>query len=210
MNGLFSLLFVLILGSEAVPYSRVANGVVSYVNHACMVLVIRPDLVDTGTAVLGSGSIISRRHVLTAAHVIRGQDNKYQINFFVDRSRRSFQSTFSIIHENYDESTYASDIGLIFLQGGDYFSDLNVIPVSTLNAQSPVVGTVTGYGFTSEKSEIASLEPMSANQTVTNSCEFKDFDAAETHFCALDSETSSVVCPGDNGIYLDELEYFLS
>lgn len=205
MKGLFLLLLALILGSEAVPSGRVANGIITNnVNHACMVLVIRKELTDTGTAVLGSGSIVSRRHVLTAAHLLYGQDNKYQINFFIERSRRSFQSTFSIIHENYDEETYASDIGMIFLQGDDYFSALNVIPISTLNAQVSVVGTVTGYGFTSETSRIASVDAMSANQTVTANCVFKDFDAAKTHFCAMDAVSSSVICPGDNGRYLFE------
>ncbi|XP_037046987.1 coagulation factor X-like [Bradysia coprophila] len=200
MEGLFLLFFVLIVGSQAVPFSRVANGEISSnANHACMVLVIRSELKDTGTAVLGSGSIVSRRHVLTAAHLLYGEKNTYQINFFIERSRRSFQSTFSIIHENYDEDTYHSDIGLIFLQGVDYFSVLNVIPISTVDVPVSVVGTVTGYGFTSETSRTASLEPMSANQTVTAYCVFSDFEAAETHFCALDSASSSIICPGDNG-----------
>lgn len=208
MRGLFLTLFVvLILESQAVPSSRVANGKISNnANHACMVLVIRQELEDTGKAVLGSGSVVSRRHVLTAAHVLYGKNNHYIINFFIDGSRRSFKSTFSIIHENFDIETYDSDIGLIFLQGDDRFSVLNVIPISTLDVQYSVVGIVTGYGFTSETARVASLVPMSANQTVAAYCASTDFVAADTHFCALDSVTSGagVVCPGDNGMYLLE------
>ncbi len=206
MKRVFLIFCVCILRLQAIPFSRVANGKVdSKANHACMVLVIRPDLVGTETALLGSGSIISRRHVLTAAHLIFGQSNNYQINFFVETSRRTFKSNFALIHENYDQGQYANDIGLIFLQGTDYFSLINVIRLSDYDAHVGTVGTVTGYGFTSKQSiGYASVQPMSANQTVTNNCILKDYEAAPSHFCALDPITSGIICPGDNG-KLDKL-----
>lgn len=98
---------------------------------------------------------------------------------------------------------YANDIWLIFLQGHNYFSVLNIIAVSTSDFIVGDVGTVTGYGFVSEDTiGIASLNPMSGNQTVAHTCVFEDFEAAESHFCALDRTVAqSIVCPGDNGKY---------
>lgn len=201
MKGLFLIFCVCILRCQAIPFSRVANGKVATNDpHACMVLVIRPEQEGTDTAALGSGSIISTRHVLTAAHVVYGTDNNFQINFFVATSRRSFQTSFGLVHETYDEENYANDIGLIFLQGDNYFNVLNIIRISTSNAQAGVVGAVTGYGFTSKQTiGYASVTPMSTNQTVANSCEFKDYEAAPSHFCAVDQVTQGIICPGDNG-----------
>lgn len=126
---------------------------------------IRPELVGTETAALGSVSIISTRSVLIAAHVLYGHNNHFQINFFVGTSRRSFQSNLALIHENYVTEDYnANDIGLIFLQGRNYFSVLNIIAVSMSEFIVRDVGTVTGYGFVSEDTiGIASL-----NRTVAH------------------------------------------
>lgn len=201
MKGLLFIFCVCILRSQAIPFSRVANGkVATNDQHACMVLVIRPEQIGSDTAALGSGSIISTRHVLTAAHVVFGQNNIFQLNFFVGTSRRSFQSEFALVHENYNEENYANDIGLIFLQGDNFFSPLNVIRISTANAQAGVVGTVTGYGFTSKQTiGYASVQPMSTSQTVSNTCVFEYYEAAPSHFCAVDPITSGIICPGDNG-----------
>ncbi|KAJ6643523.1 Serine protease filzig [Pseudolycoriella hygida] len=190
-----------ILRSEAIPFSRIANGKVATDDlHACMVLVIRPEQLGTDLATLGSGSIISTRHVLTSAHLASGIGNTFQINFFVLTSRRSFQSKFALVHESFDEATYVNDIALIFLQGNNFFSTLNIIRVSMANVEAGVTGTVTGYGFTSKQTMgMASLQPMSVNQTVTIACDFKNYEAATSHFCAIDQVTLGIVCPGDNG-----------
>lgn len=208
MKGLFLIFCVCVLRSQAVPFRRVANGkVATNAQHACMVLVIRPNLVGTNSAALGSGSIVSTRHVLTAASVVIGQNNIFQINFFAGTSRRTFQSRFALSHENYDQENHANDIALIFLQGDNFFPVLNIIGISTTNAQAGLVGTLTGYGFTSRQASgqvgYASTEPMSGNQTVSNTCVFEDFEATPSHFCALDPTTSAIIiCPGDNGEYI--------
>lgn len=181
--------------------SRIAKGeVATNGQHVCMVLVIRPEI-EEGHAALGSGSIISTRHVLTAAHLVEGQGNTYRINFFVLTARRSYNSTFALLHENYDAKNHVNDIALIFLQGDNLFSTLNIISISTVNVQAGVVGTVIGYGFTSAQSGVASDKPMSANQTVTVHCNYDEgeYEDSPSHFCAVDSGSRSIVCPGDNG-----------
>lgn len=193
------------LNYQAIPVSsRIAQGDVAVdVQHVCMVLVIRPGM-EEGHAALGSGSIISTRHVLTAAHLVEGLGNTFRINFFVLTSRRSYNSTFALIHEKYDAEDHINDIALIFLQGDNLFSELNIISISTANAQAGLAGTVTGYGFTSANSGVASDKPISASQSVAVNCNYEDeeYESSPSHFCAVDSTNRSIVCPGDNGKYL--------
>jgi len=191
---------VCILGIHAIPSGRIANGEPAKdAPHVCMVLVIRPEMIDTELAALGSGSIISTRHVLTAGHVVHGQENAFRINFFHGTSRRSFESNFALIHSDYDEENYDNDIALLFIQGDQHFPESCIIAISTTYAQTGVEGTVAGYGFTSAQTIGASLNPLSAKQRVSYTCEFKEFDAAESHFCAVDEIYQGIVCPGDNG-----------
>lgn len=203
MKIVLFILCVCILSTQAIPVSRVANGeIAANAQHVCMVLVFRREM-ETGFAVLGSGSIISRRHVLTAAHVAYGEGNEFRINFFVGTFRRTFESKFALIHETYDDEAkdFANDIALIFLQGNDYFSEMNIIPISRPNVETGVVATVAGFGFTSPQAiGIAANNAMSTSQTVAYTCIFDDgFEAATSHFCALDNANRGIVCPGDNG-----------
>lgn len=167
-----------------------------------MVLVIRPELENTDTAALGTGSIISTRHVLTAAHVVEGVGNRFIINFMDGSSRRSFQSNFALIHELYDPTNHASDIALIFLQGTNTFPINGIISISTTVVQAPLVCTVVGHGFTSvETIGFASVIAHSATQQISINCQSDDFEAAPSHVCAIDevSNPRNIVCPGDNG-----------
>lgn len=195
IKGFLLVVFLCILRSHAISNGNVATG---SADHACMVLVIRKALEGTDTAALGGGSIVSRRHVLTAAHLVYGVNNKYQINFFLGTSRRQFNSTFALQHENFDLESYSYDVALIFLQGKDFFSDLNIIPISTVEVGSALVARTIGYGFTSADSAVASVIPMAANQTVASYCLLDPYPNADTHFCASDS--SAIICPGDNGM----------
>lgn len=166
-----------------------------------MVLVIRPDLAPD-TAALGSGSIVSARHVLTAAHVVQGLNNIFRINFMVATSRRSFDSNFALIHEAYDPLTYSNDIALIFIQNGNTFPINSIIPISSEVIQSGAVCSVTGHGFTSvETIGSASIFAHTATQRIATTCQFDDLVVGPSHFCGIDemSNPRGIVCPGDNG-----------
>lgn len=165
-----------------------------------MVLVIRPNLENTDTAALGSGSIVSQRHVLTAAHLVQGQNNRYRINFVSGTSRGSFESNFALIHEGYDRLSYANDLALIFIQGT--FPLKNIIAISTEVLQAGAECTVSGHGFTSVQTiGFASINAHSATQRIANACQIDDFNITSSHFCAIDelSIPRGIVCPGDNG-----------
>lgn len=190
--------------SQAIPSSRISNGAVAKnATHVCMVLVIRPELENTETAALGSGSIISTRHALTAAHVVEGQNNRFIINFMDGTSKRSFQSNFALIHETYNSTNYANDIALIFLQGTNTFPINSIISISTTVPQPSLVCTVVGHGFTSvETIGFASISAHSATQQIAINCQSNDFEADSiSHVCAIDevSNPRNIVCPGDNG-----------
>lgn len=169
--------------------------------HACMVLVHRTNLNGTNTAALGSGSIISNRHVLTAAHLVQGDVIRFQVGFIVGSSRRLVEATFRLIHEDYDSTTFENDVALIFLQGSATFPLANAIVISTVDT-APAVGdllTTVGFGFTAADSTGASSDPYAAAQAVADPCEFVNFNLTDTHFCAIDDAATTWVCPGDNG-----------
>ncbi|XP_037025243.1 chymotrypsin-1-like [Bradysia coprophila] len=206
MTGYLILIALCVLGANAIPkpVGRVGgspNPVVAlFAPHACMILVHRTNLNGTNTAALGSGSIISARHVLTAAHLVQGDVDRYQIGFIVGgTSRRLVDSSFRLIHENYDNSDFSNDIALLFLQGTATFPLINAITISTDEA-APGAGPLftVGFGFTAANSTGASSEPHQANEEPIE-CDLGDVVAADTHFCAIDAGGISWVCPGDNG-----------
>jgi len=211
MTGYFILIALCVLGANALPKpivrheplrGRIGGGIIGdTAPHACMVLVHRTNLNGTNTAALGGGSIISNRHVLTAAHLVQGSVIRYQVGFVVGTSRRLVDATFRLIHEDYDNTDFSNDIAIIFLQGTATFPLANAITISTDEAP-PATGdvlTTVGFGFTAANSTGASSDPYAAAQVVADPCEFENFELAATHFCAIDEDESTWVCPGDNG-----------
>jgi secreted trypsin-like serine protease len=214
MAGYLILIALCVVGANAIPkpaaQSNAHKGRVGgdppldpFANapHACMVLVFRSGL-EPGMAALGGGSIISTRHVVTAAHLVQGSNTKYQVGFFpTPTTRRIFESTFRVIHEDYDNTDFSSDIALIFLQGTNTFPTANVIPIST-DAAPPAAGsalTTVGFGFTAADSTGASSDPYAAVQLPATPCDLEGIVEADTHFCAVDDTSATWVCPGDNG-----------
>lgn len=170
--------------------------------HACMVLVHRTNLEGTNTAALGGGSIISNRHVLTAAHLVQGEVIRFQIGFIIGTARRLVDASFSLTHEGYNNTDFRNDIALIFLQGSQTFPIANAIIISIDDA-APATGTAlttVGFGFTEPGSTGATSDPYAAAQAVADPCELSNnVTLAATHFCAIDDAALTWVCPGDNG-----------
>jgi len=211
MNGFFIFTVLCILGINAIPkpvvreetqIGRIGGGVIATTApHACMVLVNRRNLDGTNTAALGGGSIISATHVLTAAHLVQGDNISYQVGFFVGTSRRMITTTFALIHQDWDSTTFGSDIAIIFLQGTSSFPLTNVIRIATDETvpAAAAVGITVGFGFVNATSTTASSDPYAAAQNVLDTCLVGTIEIAPTHYCAIDSASTTWVCPGDNG-----------
>lgn len=172
-----------------------------------MILVHRRDLEGSGTAALGSGSIISERHALTAAHLVQGDNINYQIGFVVGAvagvggTRRMVNANFRLLHESFDPTDFSNDIALVFLQGTATFPRAQAIIISNV-PDKPTVGTAlvaSGFGFTAADSTGPPTQAFEADQTVADPCEFENFNLTDTHFCATDPNTATWMCPGDNG-----------
>jgi len=211
MTGYFILIALCVLGAHALPTTvtertqirgRIGGGQPALLSpHACMVLVHRRNLEGTNTAALGGGSIISSHHVLTAAHLVQGDNMRYQVGFMVGTGRRLVEATFRLIHENYNNTDFSNDIALIFLQGTARFPLANAIKIST-DPAPPAQGTAlttVGFGFTAANSTGASADPYAAAQQVVDPCVFENFEKAITHFCGQDGAGTTWLCPGDNG-----------
>lgn len=208
MNWFLFFITLCVVGINAIPrpaighepiQSRVGGGVGAVnASHACMVLVHRTSIAPD--VVLGGGTIVSPRRVLTAGHLVHGTNSLYQVGFFVLTSRRMAESTFVLIHSDFNITSYASDIALIFMNS-DVFPVANVIPISTTPGQ-PAAGSVArlvGFGFTNAASTGASINPYAAAQNIANACVIENVVVAPTHVCAIDPSGATYICPGDNG-----------
>jgi len=211
MNGFFIFTLLCILGIHAIPrpviksetqLGRIGGNVIALTApHACMVLVNRRNLDGTNTAALGGGSIISTTHVLTAAHLVQGDNISYQIGFIVNGVRRLVTTTFALIHQDWDNTDFSSDIAIIFLQGSSAFPLANVIPISSDEAQPAEgdSGFTVGFGFINATSTTASSVPYEAAQDALDTCTIGEIEIADTHYCGIDNGGATWICPGDNG-----------
>lgn len=166
--------------------------------HSCLLLVIRADLEPENMVALGCGSIVSRRRILTAAHVVVNATS-VQAGFYnrrmVAANLRRVDSTYIQPIQSFESVTFQNDLAVIQFAANS-FPVSNVIPIAIA---TPTSGEafLAGYGFINATSEEPNLLPLLAPHTVLAACS-ETVNGTETHFCAQ-ATAPAVVCPGDNG-----------
>nr|XP_019560190.1 chymotrypsin-like [Aedes albopictus] len=198
-----------ILGAQAAPdrTPRIINGhTAPHQPYNAYVLYLNAQ----NAGFFGGGSIISDRHVLTAAQNIVGfvrWDIGIGTNVFVHLNMLT--STVATAHPQYAAATRLNDIGIITLPASLVFtSTVSPIALPALNAQPAnqhpfenEQGAIVGFGFVNAASTGRSDFLMRSFQRVTSNVRCQQFFqiTLPQHFCAEDAVEISNVCNGDLG-----------
>ncbi|XP_058830292.1 brachyurin-like [Topomyia yanbarensis] len=203
--GLFTVLCVLGVQALADRTPRIINGHTAphqpynaYVQY----------LNAQNAGFFGGGSIISDRHIITAAQNILGfvrWDIGLGSNMFTQLSMLT--TTTATAHPNFNSANRANDIGIITLVNSLVFTTtIAPIALPALNevTQLPLEneqGTIVGFGFTTAASTARSDFLLRAFQRVTNDARCQQFYqiTLPNHFCAEDTVERANVCNGDIG-----------
>ncbi|XP_053683488.1 collagenase-like [Sabethes cyaneus] len=156
----------------------------------------------------GGGSIISDRHILTAAHIINGfvrWDIGLGSNAFTQLS--ILTTNMAAAHPDFNVNTLDNDIGILTLAHPLIFSSAIApitLPALQGQLQLPLEneeGAIHGFGFTTAASPIRSDFLMRSFQRVTSSnvCQQYYQVIIPNHFCAEDTVEQSNLCFGDLG-----------
>ncbi|CAO1436270.1 unnamed protein product [Diamesa serratosioi] len=200
------LLGLFVLAVTAVLSNAISQGTIS--EHLPYVVLIESRNPSTGTARFGGGSLITQRHVLTAA------SNLFQFTQFIVsmgsalRTMRAFTTTTATPHPQYVQLTRANDIGILTLPQAVIMSaDINIIALP-LVFNPPIIlpfefeeGAVSGMGFSSAQSNSPSQFLYRGFQRVTSVVRCNQFFNLPqlSGFCAEDTIERSNVCQGDVG-----------
>ncbi|XP_055529541.1 collagenase-like [Wyeomyia smithii] len=156
----------------------------------------------------GGGSIISERHIVTAAQNIEGfviWHIGLGSNVFAQLTM--ITTTTATPHPQFNPTNKANDVGIIALAESLVFTPtiapialpaLNEIQLPLMNEQ----GSIVGFGFTTAQSSSASEFLMRSFQRVTNveRCTELSLDITESsQFCGEDTIEASNICNGDRG-----------
>ncbi|XP_055626873.1 chymotrypsin-like [Toxorhynchites rutilus septentrionalis] len=203
--ALFALL--LVLGAQAQPQRapKIINGH-SATHQPYNAFIMYLNAQNAGF--FGGGSLISDRHVLTAAINIFGYQ-RWNVglgsNIFTQLA--TITSTQAIAHPNFNPTNRANDIGVIMLPSSVVFTTyvypIRLPPLTYIN-QLPVEneeGTIVGFGFTSSSSTTRADYLMHSFQRVVNHNRCLQFFPVQSpyQFCAEDNIERSNVCNGDLG-----------
>ncbi|KXJ73174.1 hypothetical protein RP20_CCG016336 [Aedes albopictus] len=200
---------VLVFDVQAQPNQtpRADNGYLApHVSYNAYILYMN----QQSAGFFGGGTIISDRHILTAAKNIvefTRWDVGVGSNVFVHLS--TITSNQATAHPEYNPVTSANDIGIIFLPVSLEFTT-NVFPIALPDPYSQQMlpleneeGTILGFGFTTTASMDRSDFLMAAFQRVTADTLCQNMYHVETlqHFCAVEDNASrfSSVCVRDVG-----------
>jgi len=175
----------------AVPSNYIENGVEAIDQHFSVIVLALPREGATRAA-FGGGSIISKRHILTAAHLCVNA-KQFRIGYGDVRARELVRVTANtaLIHSHFNPETLDSDIAIILLPLGQNFN-LGVgkaIPISRRSANIGQEGVVAGFGFNSDSSNAISEQLMLARQFVIENQPCADIYRRPVHrsqFCGQD------------------------
>ncbi|XP_053683487.1 brachyurin-like [Sabethes cyaneus] len=156
----------------------------------------------------GGGSIISNRHIITAAQNIYGfvrWDIGLGSNVYNQLSMLT--TTMATFHPNFNTVTRANDIGIITLMNAISLTS-TIAPISMPSLQEQYQlpleneqGTIVGFGLTSSQSTARSDILIRSFQRVTAGvrCQQYYLITIPNHFCAEDTTEISNICNGDIG-----------
>ncbi|XP_063865455.1 proclotting enzyme-like isoform X2 [Scylla paramamosain] len=169
-------------------------------------------LLRPGDSQFCGGTLITDRHVLTAAHCItpfKASDITVRLGEYTfDSNNETLHSDFAVastkVHEEYDDVTYHNDIAIITLERPTDFSD-DVWPIC-LPAQDETYegmqGTVIGWGTIHFSGPVSSVllevtVPVWTNEECTAS--YPDRNITQRQMCAGGREGGKDSCQGDSG-----------
>ncbi|EAT37002.1 AAEL010959-PA [Aedes aegypti] len=204
---------IIVIGSlgvqaEQVHSPRVANGnLAAHVPHNAYILYKNDQL----GGFFGGGTIISDRHILTAAqNIVEFTQWDVGVGSNVFHQLSTITSREATAHPEFDPIISANDIGIITLPGSLEFTS-NVFPIALpdLNSEQTELlpleneeGVILGFGFTSTASMDRSDFLMHTFQRVTADERCQRFYQIEMpqHFCAEDNgPRQSNLCIRDVG-----------
>lgn len=184
---------------------RINNGLISGPQpHNVHIMGFRPATNQHEESVsLGGGSIISVRHVLTAAHLIRGFGN-FQIGYGGTRllQLRTVYPASALVHPGFVPASRHNDIAILALRSGVTFASAVARPIRwASSAADPAPGrvaTVVGFGFTFNAEGFPSMQLRSAPLVVRAASACRTVSVSGTQFCAMPQQARNV-CIGDGG-----------
>ncbi|KAI5645904.1 trypsin domain-containing protein [Phthorimaea operculella] len=210
-----------VCGNSSATFSRVVGGIDARLgDFPWMALLGYKNKRAAGASWLCGGSLVTSKHVLTAAHCIHGNENKL---FVVRLGELDLESEDdgatpvdvlikkAMYHEQYNRSSVSNDIGIILLEREVTFTDLIrpiCIPTSrelranTFENYNPMVA---GWGHTKFRGPSASILQVIQLPVVSNDfckqkfTEYKHITIDNRVLCAGYKKGGKDACQGDSG-----------
>ncbi|XP_050095703.1 chymotrypsin BI-like [Anopheles aquasalis] len=205
------ILLIAVIGATASengqsPNPRIVNGINAQPTPYNAYILYLTTINGVQSGFFGGGSLISDRHVLTAAQNIQGFSMwEIGLGSTVFGQLIKQVSSQAISHPSFNSQNRANDIGIVILPSPVIFSAaIAPIALPQVNRQMPMEneeGMVVGFGFTSSSDQGQAAFLKTAYQRVIgdNRCSGTYQIQLPNHFCAEDTTHRGNVCNGDLG-----------